>query len=41
MRLYLGLDSSTQSFKATVIDADKGEIVASAAVNFSTELSKY
>ncbi len=41
MRLYLGLDSSTQSFKATIIDADKGEIVASAAVNFSTELSKY
>ncbi|MFA6569230.1 MAG: FGGY family carbohydrate kinase [Victivallales bacterium] len=41
MGLYLGLDSSTQSVKATIIDADKGETVASAAVNFSTELSKY
>ncbi|MCX6983467.1 MAG: FGGY family carbohydrate kinase [Lentisphaerae bacterium] len=41
MKLYLGLDISTQSAKATVIDAEKGEIVASASVNFSTELSKY
>ena len=41
MKLYLGLDSSTQSVKATIIDAEKGEIVASAAVNFSTELPKY
>lgn len=41
MRLYLGLDSSTQSLKATIIDAEKGEIVVSESVNFSTELSEY
>ena len=41
MKLYLGLDISTQSAKATVIDAEKGEIVTSASVIFSTELSKY
>jgi xylulokinase len=41
MKLYLGLDSSTQSLKASIIDVENGEIVASAAVNFSTELSKF
>ncbi|HBC85916.1 MAG TPA: carbohydrate kinase [Lentisphaeria bacterium] len=41
MRLFLGLDSSTQGLKAQVIDLDSGSITASAGVNFSTELSKY
>ncbi len=41
MKLYLGIDSGTQSLKAIIIDIDNGEIVASASVNFSTELSSY
>ncbi len=41
MSLYLGLDSSTQSMKALVIDPDLGKIVASAAVNFGKDLPEY
>ncbi|HCE43338.1 MAG TPA: carbohydrate kinase [Lentisphaeria bacterium] len=41
MKLFIGLDSSTQSLKALVVDAETGKITASAAVNFSSELPKY
>ncbi len=41
MKLFIGLDSSTQSMKALVIDVDTGKVTASAAVNFSTDLPKY
>ncbi len=41
MKLFMGLDSSTQSLKALIIDVDTGKIAGSAAVNFSTELPKY
>ncbi len=33
----MGVDSSTQGMKAVVIDADRGQIVASEAVNFGKE----
>ena len=38
---YLGLDSSTQSLKAMVIDPSAGQIVASSSVNFGQELPAY
>ncbi|KAJ0963318.1 hypothetical protein J5N97_028440 [Dioscorea zingiberensis] len=38
--LFLGLDSSTQSLKATVLDANL-TIVASEIINFDSELSHY
>jgi xylulokinase len=41
MAITLGLDSSTQSMKALVIDSDSGKIVASAAVNFGKDLAGY
>ncbi len=41
MKLYLGLDSSTQGIKGIMIDVEKGSIVRSEAVNFSSELPKY
>ncbi len=41
MSLYLGLDSSTQGLKGLIINADSGEIVSSAAVNFGKDLSEY
>ena len=41
MSFYLGLDSSTQSMKALVIDADTGKIIASAAVNFGKDLPEF
>ena len=41
MDTYLGLDSSTQSLKAMVIDPSAGRIVASASVNFGQELPAY
>jgi xylulokinase len=41
MALYLGLDSSTQGIKGLLIDANKGGIVASAAVNFGQDLPEY
>ncbi len=40
-RLYLGLDSSTQSMKAILIDPEMGSIVADAYVNFSTDLPQF
>ena len=41
MSFYLGLDSSTQSMKALVIDANVGTVVASAAVNFGQDLPEF
>lgn len=41
MSLFLGLDSSTQSLKAMLIDAEGGAIVATEAVNFGRDLPEY
>ncbi len=41
MSFYLGLDSSTQSMKALVIDAESGKIIASALVNFGKDLPEF
>ena len=41
MALYLGLDSSTQGLKGVLIDPARGNIVASAAVNFGKDLPDY
>jgi xylulokinase len=38
---YLGLDSSTQSLKALVIDTDTGTIHSSATVHFGSDLPQY
>ncbi len=38
MPLFLGLDSSTQSMKALIVDSDDGSIVASGKVDFGREL---
>lgn len=39
--MYLGLDSSTQSLSALVIDPSKGMAVAEASVNFGADLRQY
>ncbi|MGJ8642728.1 MAG: xylulokinase [Luteolibacter sp.] len=39
--MYLGLDSSTQSLSALVIDPSKGIAVAEASVNFGADLPQY
>lgn len=41
MSQYLGLDSSTQSLSATVIDAARGTVVAEEAVVFGRDLAEY
>ncbi len=41
MPRYLGLDSSTQSLSALVIDTDTGEILVNLAVNFGKDLPHY
>jgi xylulokinase len=41
MALFLGLDSSTQSLSAIVIDSDEGRVVVDESVNFGTELPAY
>ncbi len=41
MALYLGLDSSTQSLKALLADAESGRIVAVEAVNFGKDLPRF
>jgi xylulokinase len=41
MPLYLGLDSSTQSLSALVIDTDTGKLVAERSVNFGARLPHY
>ena len=40
-RYYLGLDSSTQSLSAILIDAESGQLVYEQSLNFSTELPAY
>ncbi len=40
-RYYLGLDSSTQSLSAILIDAESGELVYEQSLNYSTELPAY
>ncbi len=39
--MFLGLDSSTQSLSAVIIDPVNGKIVASGSVNFGTDLPDY
>ena len=41
MNWFLGLDSSTQSLSAMIIDTDSGEIAAEASVNFGDDLPQY
>ncbi|HRR32640.1 MAG TPA: FGGY family carbohydrate kinase [Kiritimatiellia bacterium] len=41
MALYLGIDSSTQSMKALVIDPAAARIVGNASVSFSADLPQY
>ncbi|NLG00171.1 MAG: carbohydrate kinase [Lentisphaerae bacterium] len=41
MALYLGIDSSTQSMKALVIDPAAARVVGSASVSFSADLPQY
>jgi xylulokinase len=41
MGFYLGFDSSTQSMKAIIIDAENGGIIASEAVNFGEDLPQF
>ena len=40
-RFYLGLDCSTQSMSAVLIDSDSGEVVYEQSLNFSTDLTGY
>lgn len=41
MGLYLGLDSSTQSLSALLIDTDTGQVVLSESLNFGQALPEY
>ncbi len=41
MTQYLGIDSSTQSLSATIIDTEAGAVIAEASINFGEALSKY
>jgi xylulokinase len=41
MSLVLGLDSSTQSFSAVILDTAEGSVVADHAVNFGKDLPQY
>ncbi len=41
MGTYLGLDSSTQSLSATIIDTDSRKVVAEEGVNFGHDLPQY
>ena len=41
MSLYLGLDSSTQSLTALIIDTEKGEIVSKESVSFDKDLPEF
>ena len=41
MALYLGLDSSTQSLSALIIDTEPGKIVGEYSVNFGEDLPQY
>jgi xylulokinase len=41
MSVYLGLDSSTQGLKAICIDPERGDVIASATVNYGEDLPAY
>jgi xylulokinase len=41
MPLYLGLDSSTQSLSALVVDTDEGRVVLDTSVNYGKDLPEY
>ncbi|MDB4353951.1 FGGY-family carbohydrate kinase [Akkermansiaceae bacterium] len=41
MPTVLGLDSSTQSISAVILDTDSGQLVAEASVNFGNDLPHY
>jgi len=41
MGMYLGLDSSTQSLTAVLVDTDTGEFVCEETLSFGEELSQY
>jgi xylulokinase len=41
MSLYLGLDSSTQSLSAMVIDTDAGDVVLDISVNYERDLPAF
>ena len=41
MGLYLGLDSSTQSLSALVVDTGSGQVVLEDSVNFGQALPEY
>ena len=41
MSIYLGLDSSTQSLSALVIDTDHNKVIYERGVNFGTDLPQY
>jgi xylulokinase len=41
MAYYLGLDSSTQSLSAIVIDSDSGEVVLDKSIQFGADLPQY
>jgi xylulokinase len=41
MAQFLGLDSSTQSLSALVVDTDSGKVVAQQSVNFGASLPQY
>ncbi len=41
MSYSLGIDSSTQSCSALIIDVERGTVVAEAAVNFGAQLPQY
>src|SRR5262245_35540594 len=41
MGLFLGLDSSTQSLSALVVDTDRGAVVLDESVNFGKTLPEY
>ena len=41
MPLTLGLDSSTQSISAVIIDTDAGEVLFTESINFGERVSKY
>lgn len=41
MGLYLGLDSSTQSLSAMIIDTETGRVVLDESLNFGTSLAHY
>ena len=40
-RYYLGLDSSTQSLSAILIDSESGQLIYECSLNYATELPEY